>query len=101
MFHRPPPGAEVYRAGCAKAADGMRVAGGFGDPEDWQFGWDRDYSRDEWLDLLPTFGFHNQLPQDRLQQVLAGVGAAIDAAGGGFTMHYATVVLTAASTAAP
>src|SRR5579871_795195 len=96
MFHRPPPGAEVYRTGCAKAADGRRAAGGFGDAEDWQFDWDRPYTRDEWLDQLPTFGFHNQLPQATLQEVLAGVGAAIDAVGGGFTMHYATVVVTAA-----
>ncbi len=100
MFHRPPPGAEVYRTGCAKAADGMRAAGGFGDAEDWQFDWDRPYTRDEWLDQLPTFGFHNQLPQATLQEVLAGIGAAIDAVGGGFTMHYATVVVTAARRAA-
>jgi SAM-dependent methyltransferase len=96
MFHRPPPGAEVYRTGCAKAADGMRKAGGFGEPEHWQFGWDRDYSREEWLDQLPTFGFHNQIPPATLQQVLAGIGGAIDAAGGSFTMHYATVVVIAA-----
>jgi hypothetical protein len=100
MFHRPPPGAEVYRAGCAKAADGMRAAGGFGDAEDWQFDWDRPYTRDEWLDQLPTFGFHNQLPRATLQEVLTGIGAAIDAVGGGFTMHYATVVVSAARTRA-
>jgi SAM-dependent methyltransferase len=100
MFHRPPPGAEVYRTMCAKAAGGMREAGGFGDPEDWQFDWDRPYTRDEWLDQLPTFGFHTRLPPATLRELLAGVGAAIDAAGGGFTMHYATVVLTAARTGA-
>jgi SAM-dependent methyltransferase len=100
MFHRPPAGADVYRAGCAKAADGMRKAGGFGEPEHWQFDWDRDYPRDEWLDQLPTFGFHNQLPPATLQRVLAGVGGAIDAAGGSFTMHYATVVVIAARTGA-
>jgi SAM-dependent methyltransferase len=101
MFHRPPPGAEVYRTGCAKAADGMRATGKFGDTEDWQFDWDRPYTRDEWLDQLPTFGFHNQLPQATLQEVLAGIGAAIDVVGGGFTMHYATVAVTAARTGAP
>ena len=50
---------------------------------------------------MPTFGFHNQLPRATLQEVLAGIGAAIDAAGGGFTMHYATVVVTAARTGTP
>lgn len=96
MFHRPPPGAEVYRTGCAKAADAMRATGRFGDAEDWQFDWDRPYTRDEWLDQVPTFGFHTQLPRATLQEVLAGIGAAIDSVGGSFTMHYATVVLTAA-----
>jgi SAM-dependent methyltransferase len=100
MFHRPPPGAEVYRAGCVKAADGMRQAGGFGEPEHWQFDWDRNYTREEWLDQLPTFGFHHQLPPATLRQLLAGVGGAIDAAGGSFTMHYATVVVIAARTGA-
>jgi len=41
------------------------------------------------------------LPQATLQEVLAGIGAAIDAAGGGFTMHYATVVVTVARTGTP
>lgn len=45
---------------------------------------------------MPTFGFHTQLPRATLQEVLAGIGAAIDSVGGSFTMHYATVVLTAA-----
>jgi hypothetical protein len=78
----------------------MRAVGRFSDAEDWQFDWDRPYTRDEWLDQLPTFGFHNQLPQATLQEVLTGIGAAIDAVGGGFTMHYATVVVSAARTRA-
>jgi hypothetical protein len=47
-----------------------------------------------------TFGFHNQIPPATLQQVLAGIGGAIDAAGGSFTMHYATAVVIAARTGA-
>ncbi|GGJ06495.1 hypothetical protein GCM10010121_016190 [Streptomyces brasiliensis] len=39
-------------------------------------------------------------PHDRLQELLAGMGAAVDAAGGRLTMRYATVVITAARTAA-
>jgi SAM-dependent methyltransferase len=95
VFHGGMPGPEVYLAGCAKAADGMRQAGAFGDPEQWRFDWDQPYTRDEWLDQVPTFGGHNQLPPDKLAEVLAGLGAAIDALGGSFTMHYATVVATA------
>jgi hypothetical protein len=35
---------------------------------------------------------------DKLTEVLEGVGAAIDAMGGSFTMPYATVAVTAART---
>ncbi|MFC7648081.1 hypothetical protein ACFQX6_52140 [Streptosporangium lutulentum] len=37
-------------------ADGIREAGGFGDPERWRFDGERSYTRDEWLDLAPTTG---------------------------------------------
>jgi SAM-dependent methyltransferase len=97
-FHGGMPGPDVYLVGCAKAADGMRQAGAFGGPEEWRFDWDQLYTRDEWLDQVPTFGGHNQLPPGKLAEVLAGVGAAIDAVGGSFTMHYATVVATASRT---
>jgi SAM-dependent methyltransferase len=95
------PGPEAYAALCAKAAGGMRQAGAFGDPEQWRFDWDRPYTRDEWLDQVPTFGGYSQLPPGKQAAVLAGVGAAIDAVGGRFTMHYATVVATASRTARP
>jgi len=38
-----------------------------------------------------------QDPPAKLDELLAGIGAAVDAAGGGFTMRYTTVVVTAAS----
>ncbi|MEI5098637.1 methyltransferase domain-containing protein [Streptomyces sp. PmtG] len=79
----------------AKAADGMRRTDLFGAPEEWRFDWERPYTRDEWLDQLPTTGGHTQLPPDRLAAVLREVGAAVDAAGGGFTMRYATVAVGA------
>jgi hypothetical protein len=58
------PGA--YSAMCTKAADGMRQASAFGDSEEWRFDWDRPYTRDEWLDLVPTAGGSGQLPADSL-----------------------------------
>jgi len=88
------PAADSYQIMCDKAADGMRAAGVFGEPEQWRFGWDRPYTRDEWLDQVPTMGGHSQLPPDKLNEVLARMGAAIDAVGGGFTMNYATMVVT-------
>ena len=100
LFRRPAPGAEPYSGLSAKAADGIREAGTFGDPEQWEFEWDRPYTRDEWLEQVPTSGFAVRLQPDTMQQILAGIGAAIDAAGGSFTAHYTTVVVTAARTGA-
>lgn len=91
---------ELYQAMFAKAADGIREAGGFGEPEQWRFDWAKSYTRDEWLDLLPTQGTLTGLPPDRLAEVLDGVGTAIDAIGGGFTMPYTTLAATAARTSA-
>jgi hypothetical protein len=66
-----------------------------------RFDWDRPYTRDQWLEQVPTFGGHSQIPPARQQEILAGTGAAIDALGGSFTMHYATVAVTAARNSAP
>ena len=86
---------DAYQALFDKIADGIRQARGFSEPEQWEFGWERTYTRDEWLDQLPTQGHLNLLPPDKLAEVLAGVGAAIDAMGGRFTMPYTTVAVTA------
>jgi SAM-dependent methyltransferase len=84
-----------YTALCARAAEGIRAVGAFAEPEQWRFDWEQRYTRDEWLDQLPTQGVFTRLPPARLEEVLAGVGAAVDAAGGAFTMSYATVAVTA------
>jgi SAM-dependent methyltransferase len=105
VYHQVMPGApnlwagpilDAYLTMCGTAADGIRKAGAFGDPEQWRSGWDRRYTRSEWLDQVPTLGGHTQLPPATLEDLLAGIGAAIDAAGGSFTMHYTTVAATAA-----
>jgi SAM-dependent methyltransferase len=90
------PALDAYLMMCGKAADGIRQAGAFGEPEQWRVDWDRPYTRDEWLALVPTAGGHSQIPPARLRELLAGMGAAIDAVGGSFTMHYATLAVTAA-----
>ena len=81
---------------CARAADGIRQAGGFGGPKRWRFDWGRSYTRDEWLEVVPTIGGHSQIPPTTLRELLDGIGAAIDAVGGSFMMHYATLAVTAA-----
>jgi SAM-dependent methyltransferase len=91
---------DLYQGLLIKAADGIRETGGFGDPEQWRYDWERIYTRDEWLDLLPTRGSLTQLPPDGLAEVLESVGAAIDAMGGRFTVRYATVAVTATRTGA-
>lgn len=74
----------------------MRQVDVFGDPEQWQFAWERSYTRDQWLDQLPTHGFYTRLRLDDLERMLAETGDAIKAAGGSFTMRYITTVVTAA-----
>ncbi len=95
------PMLEVYAPGFARAAGGIRASGAFGDPEQWRFDWDRPYTRGEWLEQVPTFGGVSELPPAKLQEILAGTGSVIDAAGGSFTMHYSTVAVTAARASAP
>jgi SAM-dependent methyltransferase len=91
-------GPDAYAGVCATAADGIRKASAFGEPEQWRFEWDRVYTRAEWLDQVPTFGGHGQLPTERLDALLDGLGDAVDAMGGSFSMHYTAVVVTAVRT---
>jgi hypothetical protein len=82
--------AERTGPGCA------REAGGFGAPEQWRYDWARSYTRDEWLDQLPTTGALTRFPPGKLAEVLETVGAAIDAIGGSFPVRYSTVAVVAA-----
>lgn len=83
------------------AADGLRSAGAFTDPEVRSFTHERSYTRSEWLDHLPTHSDHRLLPPDQLARLLAEVGSALDdlrgsgGPGGGFTMTYRTWLVTA------
>jgi len=88
------PTLDLYTGMFAKATDGMREAGAFGESEQWRWDWQRSYPRDEWLDQLATFGGLNQLPPDKLAELRAATGAAIDEMGGSFTMPYVTVAVT-------
>lgn len=91
-------GSPAYAPIFTKTTDGIRASGAFEEPEEWRFEWDRRYERDEWLDVVPTHGGHGQLPPGKLEELLAGIGAAIDAVGGNFTMHYSTVAVVATLT---
>jgi SAM-dependent methyltransferase len=90
------PAVEAYRAGCVRLADVIWQAGMFGEPEEWLSYWNRPYTRDEWLDLVPTTGGFTRHPEAVKRELLDGLGSAVDAAGGTFTMSYTTIAATAA-----
>jgi SAM-dependent methyltransferase len=87
--------ADAYQDLCAKAADGIRKVGGFSEPEQWRFDWERRYTRDEWMDQMPAYGTLTMLAPETVAEVLEGVGTAVDVMGGSFAMRYSTVVATA------
>jgi SAM-dependent methyltransferase len=93
MPARRPP--DTYQAAYARVADQIRQTEQFSDPEHWRFDWERSYTRDQWLALLPTTGGLTQLRPDQLTEILDAVGAAIDTLGGRFTMQYTTLATTA------
>ena len=90
------PAIDAYRAGCAHVADVIRQSGAFAEPEEWLSYWQRPYTREEWLDLVPTTGGFTRHPEAIQAELLDGLGAAVDAAGGTFTMSYTTIAATAA-----
>jgi SAM-dependent methyltransferase len=85
---------EVYQAGYAQIADSLRDTGAFASVEQWRFDWAKPYSREEWLDLLPTTGGLTRLPAEPKAEILDAVGAAIDARGGSFTLQFVTLAAT-------
>ncbi|MDT5251360.1 MAG: hypothetical protein QOH07_295 [Mycobacterium sp.] len=90
------PAFDLQQGNLQRAVDGIRTAGRFGEPEQWRFEWQRHYTRDEWLDHLPTTGTLTRLAPDQVATVLEAVGTAIDGIGGGFTMQYVTLATAAA-----
>ncbi|WP_027346296.1 class I SAM-dependent methyltransferase [Hamadaea tsunoensis] len=87
--------ADPYAPMMDTATSGLAEAGGFGVPQRWSFDWEQTFTRDEWLDVVPTHGGHNLIPPDQSAALLAGLGEAVDAVGGSFVMPITTVVLTA------
>ncbi len=87
-----------YSRIASTAADGIREVGAFSEPAPSRFDWKQTYTKDEWLDQVPTTGDHQQFPQEQLSELLNGLAAAIDAVGGRFTVDYTTLTLTAART---
>ena len=78
----------------ARTADGIEATGAFDKPEQWRFEQAQSYTRDEWLDALQTTG--GVIPESQLPDLLEGIGNAIDAVGGSFTLRFLTFAVTAA-----
>jgi SAM-dependent methyltransferase len=96
FFQGGAPGSAAYYAPLTdNAIEGIDHTGMFSVPEQWQFDWERPYTRYEWLDTVPTFGGHSQLPREKLAELLTGIGDVVDAAGGNFIMGYSAVGVTA------
>jgi len=87
--------ADTYLAMCDPAVEGMVAAKAFGEIERWRFDWEWRYTREAWLDQLPTHGPMVRLPKEAVAEVVADVGAAVDAMGGAFTMRYSTPAVAA------
>ncbi|WP_067501099.1 bifunctional 2-polyprenyl-6-hydroxyphenol methylase/3-demethylubiquinol 3-O-methyltransferase UbiG [Actinoplanes sp. TFC3] len=84
-----------YSVMVGTTTDGIARAGAFSEPEQWRYDWQQVYTRDAWLDQVPTAGTHTRLPRPVLDRILGGLGAAIDEVGGSFTVNYAAVAVTA------
>ncbi len=85
--------AQLYEVMFAGFADGIRASGAFGAPELRRFTWEKRYTREEWLDFLPTTGGLTRLEPAALAEVLGIVGAAIDRP---FVLPYTTLAVFAA-----
>jgi SAM-dependent methyltransferase len=89
---------DLYQPLFDTMASGIRTAGEFSEPEQWQFEWERTYPRDEWLSVLSTRSAVIKLAPDKRAEVLDSVRKLIDGMGGSFRMRYTTVAVTAVRT---
>ncbi len=97
-FTRPQAAASGHASIVDKASDGIRATSAFAEPETWEYAWELRYTRDEWLDHIPTTGIAPRIPAPKMQDLLDGLGDAVDALGGSFTMHFTTHALVAVRT---
>jgi LmbE family N-acetylglucosaminyl deacetylase len=95
--HRPRrQGHAPTRTLSEEAVHGLRQTGRFEAEDVWTVEWQRPYTREQWLDELPTSGLLTRVRPPALAELLTGIGAAIDATtGGSFIVPYTTVAVTA------
>jgi SAM-dependent methyltransferase len=81
-------------AGGKQYIEPIEATGAFEPVEIRSYRWKWRYSRDEWLDQLPTHSDHRLLTDDDRARLLDAVAAAIDDFGGSFVMEYVTALFT-------
>ncbi|MEV4319227.1 class I SAM-dependent methyltransferase [Actinocrispum sp. NPDC049592] len=86
---------DAYRSFMAKTTEAIDATKAFGPAEQLTFEWEKQYTRDEWLDAARTGGDAGTYQPETLEELISAIGTAIDALGGSFTMGFNTVVLTA------
>ena len=84
------PAPSQSESSIATAIQGLHTAGGFAEPARMKFDWESQISRSIWLERVPLIRGHDRIPADRLAELLAALGTAIDDRGGSFTMRYTT-----------
>lgn len=89
---------ESYALGQPLADDtaelrALRASGRFDPIDVVTFAWERRYSKDEWLDQLPTHSDHRLLPERQRAALLIEVGNAIDGLGGSVRVNYSTKLI--------
>jgi SAM-dependent methyltransferase len=77
------------------AAASLGASGLFTGPKVATYHREQGYSRDQWLDHLPTHSDHRTLAPEQLQELLRQVGEIIDGFGGEITVRYETWLVTA------
>jgi SAM-dependent methyltransferase len=87
-------GRDSDEAGWAHLA-GIASTGLFEPPEHHEYESARQHTTEEWLDGLPTFSDHAQLPTRQLDALLDAVRVVINERGGVIKIRYATHLVTA------
>lgn len=89
------PPAAAYQTALDRWADGIRATGAFAEAEQLRTDWNQPYTRDEWLDQLPSTGAMTLLDDAQRGAILDRVGTAIDTLGGHLTVSYACLGVVA------
>ena len=83
------------RSGLTSVIESIDVVPGFGTATETWFPWEREYDKNQWLDLLLTRSDHLALDSAVRERLFQAIGKAIDDHGGTFVMSFETGLITA------